>query len=360
MGRRADGREGARRRSTGWPDTHALAALSRTRSPTHDCTEAARLQAAGAVLVGLTTSPEFGSTNWTRTYLHGTTRNPWNPERTPGGSSGGSAAAVASGMMPICTGSDGGGSIRIPSSYSGLFGFKIELRPRRLRRRLRQRAHVGARSDVPVGARRGALRRRDRGPDEHRPHVVAAAGRVPTRTRSSRATRPRSCAGKRVAWSSTPRVRGLRSRGREALVRSRARVVRRRRASSSSTSTCSSRGRAGAWGLHLRRSRPRRHLRRRGARLARRRHAGVARRAARRSTDINAEQMIMRAAPPLRAARRDRCGVRPGRPVAHADDRDDRVRRRGPAAVRDRRAEGRRHGFGAVHRAVQHLGHARR
>ena len=76
------------------------------------------------MLVGLTTSPEFGSTNWTSTYLHGTTRNPWNPERTPGGSSGGSAAAVAAGMMPICTGSDGGGSIRIPSAYSGLFGFK--------------------------------------------------------------------------------------------------------------------------------------------------------------------------------------------------------------------------------------------
>ena len=77
------------------------------------------------MLVGLTTSPEFGSANWTRSYLHGTTRNPWNPERTPGGSSGGSAAAVASGMMPICTGSDGGGSIRIPSAYSGLFGFKV-------------------------------------------------------------------------------------------------------------------------------------------------------------------------------------------------------------------------------------------
>jgi aspartyl-tRNA(Asn)/glutamyl-tRNA(Gln) amidotransferase subunit A len=76
------------------------------------------------VFVGLTTSPEFGAVNWTRQYLHGTTRNPWNPERTPGGSSGGSAAAVASGMMPICTGSDGGGSIRIPSAYSGLFGFK--------------------------------------------------------------------------------------------------------------------------------------------------------------------------------------------------------------------------------------------
>ncbi len=108
----------------GWPDTHG-SLLYRGEVAGADATEAARLRAAGAVLVGLTTSPEFGSTNWTRTYLHGITRNPWNPERTPGGSSGGSAAAVASGMMPICTGSDGGGSIRIPASYSGLFGFKV-------------------------------------------------------------------------------------------------------------------------------------------------------------------------------------------------------------------------------------------
>ena len=108
---------------TGWPDTHG-SLLYKDAIADHDSTESARLKDAGAILVGLTTSPEFGSTNWTRTYLHGTTRNPWNPERTPGGSSGGSAAAVAAGMMPICTGSDGGGSIRIPSAYSGLFGFK--------------------------------------------------------------------------------------------------------------------------------------------------------------------------------------------------------------------------------------------
>ncbi|GIU86312.1 MAG: amidase [Acidimicrobiia bacterium] len=108
----------------GWPDTHA-SRLYADAVADHDGTEIARLRAAGAVLVGLTTSPEFGSTNWTRSYLHGTTRNPWNPERTPGGSSGGSAAAVAAGMVPICTGGDGGGSIRIPSSYCGLFGFKV-------------------------------------------------------------------------------------------------------------------------------------------------------------------------------------------------------------------------------------------
>jgi aspartyl-tRNA(Asn)/glutamyl-tRNA(Gln) amidotransferase subunit A len=108
----------------GWPDTHA-SMLYKDAIADHTATEAARLRAAGAVLVGLTTSPEYGSVNWTRTYIHGVTRNPWNPERTPGGSSGGSAAAVAVGMMPICTGSDGGGSIRIPSAYSGLFGFKV-------------------------------------------------------------------------------------------------------------------------------------------------------------------------------------------------------------------------------------------
>jgi aspartyl-tRNA(Asn)/glutamyl-tRNA(Gln) amidotransferase subunit A len=108
----------------GWPDTHG-SKLYADRIGEKTDTEPARLRAAGAVLTGLTTSPEFGATNWTRTYLHGTTRNPWNPERTPGGSSGGSAAAVAAAMMPICTGSDGGGSIRIPSAYSGLFGFKV-------------------------------------------------------------------------------------------------------------------------------------------------------------------------------------------------------------------------------------------
>ncbi len=78
----------------------------------------------GAVIVGLTTAPEFGAVSFTNTPLHGVTRNPWDPSRTPGGSSGGSAAAVASGMLPACTGSDGGGSIRIPASYSGLLGMK--------------------------------------------------------------------------------------------------------------------------------------------------------------------------------------------------------------------------------------------
>lgn len=108
----------------GLSDTHG-SLLYAGRVADHDCTEVARLRAAGAVIVGKTTAPEFGSINWTHTKIHGVTRNPWNTERTPGGSSGGSGAAVAAGQVPIATGSDGGGSIRIPASYCGLFGFKV-------------------------------------------------------------------------------------------------------------------------------------------------------------------------------------------------------------------------------------------
>ncbi len=84
----------------------------------------ARLEAAGAIVVGKTNTPEFGYTGFTHNRIFGTTRNPWNLERTPGGSSGGSAAAIASRMVPLATASDGGGSIRIPACYVGAFGFK--------------------------------------------------------------------------------------------------------------------------------------------------------------------------------------------------------------------------------------------
>ena len=89
-----------------------------------DSIHVARLRAAGAVPVGKTAAPEFGATCYTHTPAWGTTRNPWNPDRTPGGSSGGSAAAVAAGMVPFCTASDGGGSTRIPAAFTGLLGFK--------------------------------------------------------------------------------------------------------------------------------------------------------------------------------------------------------------------------------------------
>ncbi len=89
-----------------------------------DAPLAARLREAGAVLIGKTTTPEFGWKGVTDSPLTGITRNPWNPAMTPGGSSGGAAVQVACGMGPIGIGTDGGGSIRIPSSFTGVFGFK--------------------------------------------------------------------------------------------------------------------------------------------------------------------------------------------------------------------------------------------
>jgi amidase len=83
-----------------------------------------RLREAGAVVVGKTAMPEFGQWPFTESAAHGLTRNPWDPTRSTGGSSGGTAAAVASGMVPVGMGGDGGGSIRVPSAVCGLFGLK--------------------------------------------------------------------------------------------------------------------------------------------------------------------------------------------------------------------------------------------
>ncbi len=107
----------------GWPFTEASLVFADRTAP-FDSTHVTRLRAAGAVLAAQTTASEFGGVNCTSTKLHGVTRNPWDTERTPGGSSGGSAAAVAGGLLPIATGGDGGGSIRIPAGFTGLFGLK--------------------------------------------------------------------------------------------------------------------------------------------------------------------------------------------------------------------------------------------
>jgi Asp-tRNA(Asn)/Glu-tRNA(Gln) amidotransferase A subunit family amidase len=107
----------------GWPYTQASVPL-KDQVATHDSSLVSRLRDAGAVLVGLTTSSEFGGVNLTRTNLNGVTRNPWELARTPGGSTGGGAAAVAGGLVTIGTGGDGGGSIRIPAGFTGLFGLK--------------------------------------------------------------------------------------------------------------------------------------------------------------------------------------------------------------------------------------------
>ncbi|WKA54566.1 amidase family protein [Planococcus shixiaomingii] len=84
----------------------------------------AKLRNSGVSFVGHTNTPEFGLKNITEPELDGPSRNPWNPDFSPGGSSGGSAAAVASGIVPFAGASDGGGSIRIPASFTGLFGLK--------------------------------------------------------------------------------------------------------------------------------------------------------------------------------------------------------------------------------------------
>jgi Asp-tRNA(Asn)/Glu-tRNA(Gln) amidotransferase A subunit family amidase len=89
-----------------------------------DDTVVARLKDAGAIVVGRTNAPAFGHAAFTSNSLFGATRNPWNLERSPGGSSGGSGAALAAGLVPLATTSDGGGSVRIPASCCGLVGYK--------------------------------------------------------------------------------------------------------------------------------------------------------------------------------------------------------------------------------------------
>ncbi|MHB8465693.1 MAG: amidase, partial [Acidimicrobiales bacterium] len=108
----------------GMPTSHG-SLLYKGRPPVaEDSVHVGRLRAAGAIPVGKTAAPEFGVTCFTDTKAWGTTRNPWDLTKTPGGSSGGSAAAVAAGLVPFCTASDGGGSTRIPAAFSGLLGFK--------------------------------------------------------------------------------------------------------------------------------------------------------------------------------------------------------------------------------------------
>ena len=163
-----------------------------------------RLRAAGAVVVGKTRMPEFGAFPYTESDAHGHTRNPWDATRSPGGSSGGTAAAVAAGLVPAGLGGDGGGSIRIPSACCGLFGLK----PQRGRVTTAPHPHLWwmlgtagplTRSvldsalvyDVVRGNVEGDLYRA--GPTGS---FVAAATREPGRLR--------------IGWSTRPAVRGVR------------------------------------------------------------------------------------------------------------------------------------------------------
>ncbi len=109
--------------TVGLPNTHG-SLLFKDFQPERDTVQVARLKRAGAIVIGKTNTPEFGYTAFTTNRVFGPTRNPWDLTRTPGGSSGGSAAALAAGLVPLATASDGGGSVRIPASYTGLFGLK--------------------------------------------------------------------------------------------------------------------------------------------------------------------------------------------------------------------------------------------
>jgi len=108
----------------GWPRLVGSKTIDPNQAWREDAPSVARLRAENAVFVGKTTTPEFGWKPTTDSPLCGVTRNPWNLERTPGGSSGGSAAAVLAGICPLAIGTDAGGSIRIPASFSGIFGLK--------------------------------------------------------------------------------------------------------------------------------------------------------------------------------------------------------------------------------------------
>ena len=108
----------------GWPTLRGSRTIAKDQPWDEDAPCVARLREHGAVFIGKTTTPEFGWKGVTDSPLTGITRNPWNTEMTPGGSSGGSAAAVATGMSAFAIGTDGGGSIRIPCGFTGLYGIK--------------------------------------------------------------------------------------------------------------------------------------------------------------------------------------------------------------------------------------------
>ncbi|MFM9372027.1 amidase [Streptomyces sp. Da 82-17] len=108
----------------GWPTLRGSLGVAAEQDWDAEAPCVARLRENGAVIVGKTTTPEFGWKGVTDSPLTGVTRNPWDPSRTSGGSSGGSAAAVAAGMGPLSVGTDGGGSVRIPAAFCGIFGMK--------------------------------------------------------------------------------------------------------------------------------------------------------------------------------------------------------------------------------------------
>jgi aspartyl-tRNA(Asn)/glutamyl-tRNA(Gln) amidotransferase subunit A len=108
----------------GWPTLRGSRTVDAGQAWDVDAPASARLRETGAVLLGKTSTPEFGCKGETNSPRTGITRNPWDPSKTPGGSSGGTAAAVAAGMGPLSVGTDGAGSVRIPAAFCGNFGLK--------------------------------------------------------------------------------------------------------------------------------------------------------------------------------------------------------------------------------------------
>ena len=108
----------------GWPTLRGSRTVDAKQAWDEDAPATARLREAGAVLVGKTATPEFGCKGETNSPLTGITRNPWDLSKTPGGSSGGTASAVAAGLGPLSVGTDGAGSVRIPAAFCGNFGLK--------------------------------------------------------------------------------------------------------------------------------------------------------------------------------------------------------------------------------------------
>jgi amidase len=171
--------------------------------PSEDALDVARLKAAGAIVVGKTNTPEFGAGGNTFNAVFGATRNPWNPALTSGGSSGGAAAALATGMGPLAQGSDLGGSLRMPAAFCGVVGFRtspglIPLYPRELAWDTLSVTGPMARTVGDVALMLSAMA----GPDDRAPLSYDVD------TRAFRAAvRHQSIKGWRVAWS--PDLDGL-------------------------------------------------------------------------------------------------------------------------------------------------------
>ena len=171
----------------------------KTWTPKVSATYVSRLESAGAIVLGKTNTPEFGHRGITDNYLFGPTSTPFAPGKNAGGSSGGSAAAVAAGLAPIAQGSDGGGSIRIPAAWCGVYGFKASFgrvaavgRPDAFMLAV-PFAHAGpiTRSVADAALMLGAMA----GPDDRDPYSLPADGA------DYLAATSRSVTGLRVAWS---------------------------------------------------------------------------------------------------------------------------------------------------------------